>query len=87
MSGDRQLGLFPASTVRQPPSRNHRILARRVARRVTARGPISEADLRTELGVGWSDLRLAIGIAAQWRRVDRADGWIIPVAPREEAGG
>jgi hypothetical protein len=84
VSQDKQLPLFAAATVRQPVTRRDVILAKRVARIVKARGPIREADLAEALGCGWDDLRLAIGIASQWRRICRADAYVVPLARDKE---
>lgn len=85
MNQDKQLALFPAGAARQAVTRADIVLAKRVARMVRVRGALSETDLAEALGCDRGSLRFAVGIAAQWRRVIRANGYVIPVAPDEGA--
>lgn len=82
MSENRQLALFAATPLRQPLSREQVRLARRVVRTVRARGPIAQADLVGILGCTPAEARFAIGIAVQWRRIERRDGCLV-ATPRE----
>lgn len=87
MTRDRQLSLFTAADVRRPVTPETLRLARRVARRVAARGPLTEAELAELLGCGdRAALKLAIGIAVQWRRVARRGG-LVEAVHREEGTG
>jgi hypothetical protein len=82
VSPGRQLPLFPTGAMRRPVSRMHLVLARRAVRAVRARGPGRQADLAAILACDPADLRVAVGIAVQWRRVDGRDGCLVAV-PRE----
>jgi hypothetical protein len=58
-------------------------LAKQAVRGVRENGPVRDDELAAILGCSVDELRAAIGIAMQWRRVDRCDGYLVP-APRRE---
>jgi hypothetical protein len=52
----------------------------RVARQ---RGIVHEDDLPAILGCSRAELKITIGIAFRWRRVDRCDSWLVAASSCE----
>lgn len=58
-------------------------LAKQATRGVRENGPVRDDELAAILGCSVDELRAAIGIAMQWRRVDRCGDWLVALPSRE----
>ena len=60
-------------------------LAGRTVHAVKEKGALRDSDLLIILGCDPAELRAAIGIAFQWRQVDRCGQYLVPI-PRRRKG-
>ena len=65
------------------PARADLFRAKEVVRATRERGVIHEDDLAAILGCDRAELRAAIGIAYQWRHIDRCGSWLVTAPSRE----
>ena len=66
------------------PDRAALVRAKDLVRVVKERGPVHEDDLAAIADCSRGDLRTAIGIALQWRHIDRCGSWLVASPSREE---
>lgn len=59
------------------------IRAKNLVRVVKERGPVHEDDLVVILGCTRAESRMAVGIALQWRHIDRCGAYLIAAPSRE----